>query len=68
MNSSKAVLWIPIRIRSENADPDVLGPNTCKKYIFLVKIHFLCRKSLTRIRIRMDPHWFGSLDPDPGPH
>jgi hypothetical protein len=23
---------------------------------------------MTRIRIRMDPHWFGSPDPDLDPH
>ncbi len=29
------------------------------------KLNFLVLGSLTRIQIRMDPHWFGSLDPDP---
>ncbi len=29
---------------------------------------FFCSHCLTRIRIRMDPHWFVSLDPDSNPH
>jgi hypothetical protein len=28
-------------------------------------INFFLRQNLTRIWIRMDPHWFGLLDPDP---
>ncbi len=37
------------------------------QYIFHVKFNFLWRQSRNsiRTRIRMDPHWFGSLDPDP---
>ncbi len=31
----------------------------------MYKFNCLWRQSLTRIRIRIDPHWFGSLDPDP---
>ncbi len=34
--------------------------------IFSIEIfNFLWRQSLTRIRIRVDSHWFSSLDPDP---
>jgi hypothetical protein len=42
---------------------------TYSKYIFHVKIQLFVTysKSLTRIRIRLDPHWFGFLDPDPYP-
>ncbi len=31
-------------------------------YIFHVKIQRFVIVKLARIRIRMDPHWFGSLD------
>ncbi len=34
------------------------------KYISCENLTFLCRLSMTRIRIRMDPHWSGFLYPD----
>jgi hypothetical protein len=50
---------------------DIFWPIISFKYIFHVKNSALCDfnlYNLTRIQIRMDPHWFGSLDPDPHPH
>ncbi len=38
---------------------------TYLKHIFHIKFTVLWRKSLTRIRIRMDPRTFGSPDADP---
>ncbi len=38
-----------------------------KVFFLLYKFNFLWRQSLTRTRIRIDPHWFGSMDPDPDP-
>jgi hypothetical protein len=43
----------------------VLRHITYIKYIFMSKSNFLWRHW---IRIRMDPHWFGSLDLDLDPH
>jgi hypothetical protein len=40
-------------------------PITYFKYILKIEIQILWILSLITIRIRMDPHWFGSLDPDP---
>jgi hypothetical protein len=42
-----------------------LLPGTYFEYIFFVKIQLFVTLSLTRIRIRMHPHWFDSLDSDP---
>jgi hypothetical protein len=42
-----------------------LLPGTYFKYIFHVKIQLFVTFSLTRIQIRMDPHWFDTLDSDP---
>ena len=41
-----------------------LLPGTYFEDIFHVKIQLFVTLSLTRIRIRMDPHWFDSLDSD----
>ncbi len=48
----------------------VFRPITKFKYIFHVKFNFLWFKSLTRIRIRIRlyPHCYGFLDPDPYQH
>ncbi len=45
----------------------VLWPTSYQKvpYLFPVKFNFLWWLSLSRILVRMDPHWFGSRDPDP---
>jgi hypothetical protein len=42
-----------------------LVPGTYFEYIFHVKIQLFVTFSLTRIRIRIVPHWFDSLDSDP---
>ncbi len=82
---SGSLLGIRIRIQDKdinnikklNCHP--LNPK-CMSVFFMTKSNFLCRQSLTRIRIRIrkDSHWFGpldldplwgnKLDPDPDPH
>jgi hypothetical protein len=32
------------------------------------RLLYLCMYVSRRIRIRLDPNWFGFLDPDPDPH
>jgi hypothetical protein len=60
------VFWLSKRLLCTFVHRYVYRPTymTHFMYIFKVKLLRFVNVKLTRIRIRMDPHWFGSLNLD----
>ncbi len=56
-----------IRINLAVLDPEQRNLPQLQINLFFLAFH-KGFSSLTSIQIRMDPHWFGFLDPEPDPH
>jgi hypothetical protein len=66
INREPVTNWLLIiRHKTHGWEENLRGLLKGKDFFFISKSKFLWVESLTRIRIRIGSHWFGSLGPDP---